>query len=929
MSVKTNAADAVRFLTWLFGDDPTGYIYIRRSRTPHGATDVANLPVSFSKPGKVNSEWWRINAAAWGQEFCTATIKNPVVDTAPDDDTVNNKQPNCLQITAAWFDVDACKKLSTSGEDFYNDVLLKDEMISCLVRSSQEGLQGYFKLDTPLDIDGKKENFEDFGGLLRDIAYYYGADLTVATLGRLMRLPGSLNLKPEYDLHYLVTADIFPDRSCTVAALREHFTFDPKKIVPQVVLYAITRAISEVRTKGDGNGNHFMLRLAATIRKAGMDKDGCIALFKALSANIGDRDDRINTCVAPTYENKDPDTLASLRSDYGECVGEVEAALEIWVKLKAAYFKKKNLDFSPDLTHKPVPVTHTKIGGVFDERDGHTFYTDQKGAEQLLCNFILKLRGRKRKAETGAVVWMADIITPGSHPKEIDIPADKHNSWQKFSTIIGLPSGITFLQTKMWDQYILELSESCPDRTLAETNYYGILDVDQGKPTLILPGEDHTKYIWTADSDDTAEKGAYAKAINEGEVVKYLTALAKHYPHYHESRYIYPVLGWFCGSFISAFIRAQLKGFPTLMICGLTGSGKSHLIQEGIAQHFGCHSSSSFAGITNFSLRKHLVSNNVMPMIIDEFRDTNELKTQELQATIRSLWDQSDISSGTTTGKVIKHTLHAPLCVIGEHHYSDEASIHRTYTVRIDRNWIQGLNKKSPEEVTQNIDARKWLESYPNRHMMSTLLTQWIRDNMDKIPAIIEVATTLMNETCPVTIQRKRTGFAAIIAGVKLLSCVFETYGVKFFISKKQLIEAIYAADTNISDHVAHDTETLRTLFRLTDQAIIGAYRKHTTHLGTMFVFDPADKDVAYFDLSRWYDAIRRTTATTAATLNNLHAFRDLVTESAKEPGACIMAVNVDHAVFAQNCVKINLKRVAELYKVNVAQWHGFDSIEE
>lgn len=906
MDTMTNVQAAVEFLTWLFGENPNGYIYILRSRPdpdPNEARQGKFIPnpAAYTKPEKVNSNWWQENSSFHSMVFSTATLKNK---------NENNVSKNTKEIPALWFDIDACRDLGLDGTEFFTD-LTGTEDVSAWVRSSANGIQGYFKLNVPIEINGNKEQFsQEFSGLLTDIAYYFGGDLKVCNLGRLMRLPGSLNIKAQYKTHYLANARL-TDNLFSLEELKEKFKPNPN-LVPKIILFTINKNLSTIWEPG--SRHEIMLRLAGTARKNGLDKASCKTLFKKVAKFFNDEEDRTSE-VDSTY-SCELDNVQSLRTDYAAIADSIEEAIKFWVDLKTKYCRKRGFDFIPENVNPLQPQND-----VFFERAGSTWYNGGDAPEEF-SNFVIKLLGKLRKANSEQEVWTAEIQTKDTPPAFIEIPTSKHYNFQQFSNLPNLPPGIAVPQPRYWPMYIAWLAEHCPKDIVIETSYYGFLNMDKAEPSLLLPQIPHEKYLWVGNNEDTAENTIYTISLTQKQIKEYLETFVKYYVDYHEPRYIWSALGWFSSCPISAFLRSKIEGFPTIMICGLAGSGKSQLIKEVLGKHFGAKTTNSFGSTTNFSVRRHLTSNNICPFILDEYRQTHDTRCVELQSTIRSLWDSSQTSAGTVTGEIRKEQYVAPLCVIGEHSYEDEATLHRTFTIRINRSWVQNVQEFSLDEKERFNEITAWLHNSKWKGYLGNIIIHWLQQNIEQIPILIDKATRIVESTSSVKVERKQKGFIAVMAGLLLFKAICKEHEVIFPFKNSELVSFLYEADTNINNYLTYDATTLKTLFKITDAIIVDAVKNRVSLRNVVLSFDDYEPHIMYFDMNRWHEAIsKHIKSTSSASISNSYAFSELIKDCAQNGGTPILGFMEGHEIFPTNCVKINYKMIQDMFSVNTNRW--------
>ena len=325
----------VQFTDWLYGPQPSGYIYryaartVNRPDTADHGKDITHI-AHYSAPAKIDSQWWRDSARHFNQTFCVGLVTS---------NEANNKTENMASYHAVWVDLDACKKLSgLSGKEFFKVLDDDPNRPSCRVRSSEHGIQFYFKLDTPVMVNGNKDIYkQELEPILLNAALYYGGDLKVALPTAQMRLPGSVNKKKEYPKPFLVRPYWDADaeqRVYTLDEVKAMFAHVTPDTVPLVISTAIIRAIEDIYTQG--SRNETALYLAATVRKAGMDKAGCRNLFKAIRRVLGDDSDRADQ-VDRTYQHENPKSLAQ---EHPEIHAQVTDAVQLWAELKEEYCKK-------------------------------------------------------------------------------------------------------------------------------------------------------------------------------------------------------------------------------------------------------------------------------------------------------------------------------------------------------------------------------------------------------------------------------------------------------------------------------------------------------------------------------------------------------------------------------------------------------------
>jgi hypothetical protein len=931
MKTSTDATHAVEFLRWMFGDQPDGYIYILRSRPSSDPVEARQgkpdlNPATFSTPEKVDSHWWNEQGHHWTMMFSTATVKTPVNRQAEKPKSKNNAIPNTVSIPALWCDIDGCKKAGIPADEFYSDIRNSEEA-SAWVQSSERGLQAYFKLPEPYEANGDKDRFaEDLAGLLYDMALYYGGDCKVVRLGGLMRLPGSLNIKPEYKGSYVMARTLTTnDTTFTLRELKERFQPDPD-IVPRVVGYACIRALSNIWQEGERH--EIMLRFIGSVRRHGINKEACKRVCREVQNYFRD-EDRTGD-IDSTYD-KPFNEIMTLHTDYRSVAEDVAKAIEFWVELKKEYCKKRGFDFFPENVDPTQPVISDDD---FFEKGNETWFHGPDTDKQF-CNFVIRLKGRVIKADTKASAWVADVYTLGEPATRIEISTADHSQWQRFLLKPGMPVGLSVQEPKLWAHYIAFLQRNCPNMVIKETLYYGWLDTEEDRPTLVLPHVEHDSYIWSPNREDTAvSPTVFTQEISYDQVREYLRDFIKYYANYHEPKYIWPALGWFAACSVKGLIHPQLNGFPVLVVNGLHNSGKSYLIEDVLAVHYGCQNIVSFQGSTSFAFRTKLEANNICPLIIGEFRtearnDKDRGKVNDLLDLIRVSYDKYTVARGQSSSKQLTSAdLQTPWCLVGEHQFQDTATIERSIILTFDRKRVNEIEKMPLEEQRLLIQQHRWLQSHKHRGWLGAILVQWAGKHIEDVQSIADGSKSLVDKGCPSAQNRKRVGVACPATGLIMLSRIYKEYDLDWPLGKNETMNILYEGDASLQVGHDHDTITLRYLFEVTDSVIVEGHRTGRPHEGSLYVYDLDDSKYIYVDMTRWFRLIRPLISSSdAASLTDKNAFANLIQNHQRQEDSPFIEFLNDHAVLG-NCVKLDLERV-RAFGVNVAQWKGINDYQD
>jgi len=936
-TLTTDAEKAITFLRFLFGDSPNGYITTSKSKpgetlteTDCEADEVEGAPAqtkkkdgpmishAYSAPEKLYTEWWRVHSHKYNMYFSTGTT-----DTREG----KRKQTNILDIPALWFDVDLFKYIQVPGKAFLADMKSVDAA-SVWVESSKDGLQGYYKLDTPFKVDKDPKRYaEHIIPLLCQLAMYYGADMEVCSHSRLMRIPGTFNVKPEYSTYFQVNThynkrDGKEPPTYSMKQLKKMFEHVNENTAPKSIVFALLCLFQGSEDWAEGSRHYMMLDLAGTIRKGGINREACKNVFKEL-ANLLSDDQFRDTEVDTTYDEQDLTKLRSLRSNYAALAPDAEAIVDYWVRMKKAYCSKMGIDFKPE-NYDPIKGSLTDVGDdPFFEKGTFTHLTNAQ--HTCFSNFVVHIVGKLHKAHTNDVVWLADIVIAGQPVKRVEITPAGHIDPKAFARINHMPTGISVFQPKAWPQYIAWLAEHCPETEIHESTYYGWLDVHKKKPVLLLPDQPSEQYIWTGSGTDTALPNPRLE-LEEQDIKEYLQTFGEYYSQYHEPHFIWPTLAWFAGCPMSAFFRKRVEGYPVLVVYGLAGSGKSHLFKM-LGPHYGCEIGKAYERTTIFAMHSHLTSNNLYPLIIDDFRDNprpddGKSKGGQFLGVIRSVWDGLSGSSGRSDRSVCTDQFQAPMCIAGEHPLTEDAAVQRIFSITINHDWLYKIKALEGEDRVAMARRMRWLHSRDHDGWLGTIILQWTINNLDRCKRIMEQCIDKIEAECSTDVtERKRWGFSAILYGLYVLYFIYKEYGLEFPLRKDRFISVIFAADPD-ARKLTYGSSALHELFRATDSAIIMNTRRNTSLQGSVFVLDLVDREKAYFDINRWRSEIRSylTSAGSAALMNDI-AFRNLLKDCANSGNSPVLGFPTDHPIIQEMCVKIDLARVRSQFGVNTHQW--------
>jgi DNA polymerase III delta prime subunit len=785
---------------------------------------------------------------------------------------------------------------------------------------------------TKKKVDSKKADFikNQLKPLLWDICYHMGADYKVINLSRLFRLPGSLNLK--YDPPYKVKA-YYPTgpeevRSWTMAELRNRFRKNEHS-VPRLFFHAIVQALQP--HCGPGNHHDPLLMLWGTVRRSGLDKETCIQLGKELRKFLNANDDE--TASIETTYSAEPDEMITLRGELNgvslaNIAGDIERALKAWVDLKQRYCKARGIDWSPENVD---PLLGPLDSSLFRTREDGIWWTDpQKEEDVLVANFSVRTLYRVlRMGDTQHDTKSIDIceLTFRGEKTVFEWASEKDTDWVKFKTIPTLPPKLSFLRRDLWGVYIKWLSEQHVDEIKVESPHYGLLDVEKGEPTLLLPHVEHPLYVFAKTQFDTADKeGSAFKHRSEETLRTYLKKFSDCYPTYHDSKFIWPVLGWFVASPMCAFARVAHDGFPILMVSGLKGSGKTSLIKY-VSAHMGCQPPQDYSQTTPYARMRKVASNNLFALSTDEFRLSHQEKAEAFVQFARTLYDGGYRESATMDRGSSQIKLIGTMCIIGEHEYNDPAALDRTYGVKVGVDRLQFLNRLSQADQDDLERKAAWFKSYHNRGVLGYLVIDWMQRNYENIIPMMQKAHLKIKELNPDVQRRNIIGTSLVLFGLNVLRAIYKEHNVPFPVKRLELMEAILTANPVINSSSVYGESSLRMLFSETDYVISNELRSGRSLYGTMVVADPFDRNMILFNVTRWQQYVApRMKVADSATLTNLAAFQDLLQAARRNPDSPIIDFPKGIEPFPINCVRLDLTKIAEQYQINTDSWAKTES---
>jgi hypothetical protein len=314
---------------------------------------------------------------------------------------------------------------------------------------------------------------------------------------------------------------------------------------------------------------------------------------------------------------------------------------------------------------------------------------------------------------------------------------------------------------------------------------------------------------------------------------------------------------------------------------------------------------------------------------MDEFKADQELRTKEFLNLVKPAWDGHPKESGSMDGTMTSIPLIAPMCILGEHEYQEEATVSRTFAIHVDKEFLHDLRllqKADPGAHAELQKKRKWLHRSGHTGILGSILLEWMMKNPAEIEALLAKALSIATEQFPNLAQdRSIKNIATVIFGLMVLRKIYREYGLKaeFKASDETLLDAVFAANPALNSNDSYGAASLTTLFRTTDTVIMNSYAAGRSVNGNIFMPSLETDDIVYFSVSRWYSAVQPfMKSSESATLVNPVAFRDLLKAATQNPHTAIEGFPTDHKLLPPgDCVQINIATVREQFAVATNQW--------
>jgi hypothetical protein len=196
-------------------------------------------------------------------------------------------------------------------------------------------------------------------------------------------------------------------------------------------------------------------------------------------------------------------------------------------------------------------------------------------------------------------------------------------------------------------------------------------------PLVYLPRSGHGK-------GDLIERIKF-KEIPEEDYKDLVSKIYKHLPKINEPLTIWPIIGWFFATPFKTLCdeTENIEHFPHLNLSGGPGSGKTH---TGLLfwKMFGINSSPFAAKETNFPLLFTLSNSNAIPIFFDEYKPSQMDKRERnnFHSAVRQAYNCTTVARGKPDQTVVSYKLTAPIIIAGEGSFLEQALYQRQIPVQ-------------------------------------------------------------------------------------------------------------------------------------------------------------------------------------------------------------------------------------------------------
>ena len=174
------------------------------------------------------------------------------------------------------------------------------------------------------------------------------------------------------------------------------------------------------------------------------------------------------------------------------------------------------------------------------------------------------------------------------------------------------------------------------------------------------------------------------KILSPNEIQSLVSGFYKDILNMNEQKVALPFIGWIFATPLKEIIRRQLGSFPSILVHGGQGSGKSSTSRLFMRLVGYRNAVPNKCDMRPFPMLKNLSSTNGIPQFYDEFKqsDMKEDAVDSLLRYIREIYDGEMEQKGREDQTTVDYELLAPMAVMGEWNISQPAIRERSLMVR-------------------------------------------------------------------------------------------------------------------------------------------------------------------------------------------------------------------------------------------------------
>jgi len=174
------------------------------------------------------------------------------------------------------------------------------------------------------------------------------------------------------------------------------------------------------------------------------------------------------------------------------------------------------------------------------------------------------------------------------------------------------------------------------------------------------------------------------RTLAENEIQSLINGFYKDILNINEQKVILPFIGWTFATPVKEIIRKQLGSFPSILVHGGQGSGKTSTAKMMMRLVGYKNAVPNKCDMRPFPMLKNLSSTNGIPQFYDEFKqsDMKEDVVDSLMRYIREIYDGEMEQKGREDQTTVDYELLAPMAVMGEWNINQPAIRERSLMVR-------------------------------------------------------------------------------------------------------------------------------------------------------------------------------------------------------------------------------------------------------